>query len=695
MVHAVTEEIDDGDEFEFGMGFAAAACPACDMVAEPGECPNCGGDVPAPDELNEATTARRETLLLLRAQAELVLEGLHDLPEPRIPIASTVLLSGFLEAELFDRVLSIVSLGRELAQFDLDDEDTIRGPLRDAAEQRVTVAKNIGSACHDISLFQATAPADRLPEIAADLGRQGARLLVAFLAALTAVDLGAAREAQAAIQAELNSVPTGAQLSEVLGELDGMAAGIDQRIGVALAREGPFTDPYGAIDLARVLWAFRDAGDPLLAVGRRAAQYFQPLVAADLDKDDGPQTVLLALPLLQVVAMDHPLLAHRMVRETHELFALAAAVDRDALDAVRRDLAARGDALLAAHERTRAAALELAASDVELDASLLDRLLALYRDACDDLWEPYAGVLDQMTTIAGASLAPAQATFRAAVKPTLREPSAGFTWVMVDEEVHVLHEDSGQSWSIDDYASEIDRVLSAVAGTDAGCCLGILSENLVTPDEPVGRAGRSLLVQTLVGPAGATLVDMADDASEITVAPLSDGYDVQRLISATAGLVAAFPGTEHFTVRDERGSSIVEMTAATMRRAQEASYVLRDLAVVAACHESRVARGESAAMVTRHLAAVQTYVAATAALRAFAEPSLRTLAHIELAEQLGFISTYARRNGERKLAERIGRARASSAIAARGDWAAHRRAVDQLTALASWALSAGAALRWL
>ncbi len=363
----VAEAADEGDHFEFGLGFAAGECSACGTVAEPGTCPKCSGDVPAPHGLNEATTARRETLVSLRAEAEAALEALDDLPEPQIPIAPTVLLSGFREADLFTRVLDVIGLGRELARLDLDDPEVIRGPLLTAVRQRLEVVEAIVSVCHDISLFRAAPPADRLPGIATGLARQAARLLIAFSAALTAVDLDAARDAQTAIQAELEGVPSAEQLEEVLGELRDIATGTDQRVGVALARESSFTDAYGAIDLARVFWAYRGAGDPFLAVGRRAAKYFEPLLSVELDVEDIPHAALLALPLLQVVAMDHPLVAHRLTRETHELFRAAVAADRDAVDAVRRDLATRGDALLAAHERSRTAALEL--SDLPMNST--------------------------------------------------------------------------------------------------------------------------------------------------------------------------------------------------------------------------------------------------------------------------------------------------------------------------------------
>lgn len=358
------------------------------------------------------------------------------------------------------------------------------------------------SVCHDISLFRAAPPADRLPGIATGLARQAARLLIAFSAALTAVDLDAARDAQTAIQAELEGVPSAEQLEEVLGELRDIATGTDQRVGVALAREGSFTDAYGAIDLARVFWAYRGAGDPFLAVGRRAAKYFEPLLSVELDVEDIPHAALLARPLLQVVAMDHPLVAHRLTRETHELFRAAVAADRDAVDAVRRDLATRGDALLAAHERSHTAALELSDPADELDNTVLDRLLALYRDATDDLWQPYVDVLDRLAEIADTDAAAATRTLRATIEPVLLERSTVFAWAVVDEELHVLHEPTGHSWSVYDFASELDRLITAIAGADAGCCLGILSEDLLASDEPVGRASIGVLVRTLAGPAG-------------------------------------------------------------------------------------------------------------------------------------------------------------------------------------------------
>jgi hypothetical protein len=88
-------------------------------------------------------------------------------------------------------------------------------------------------------------------------------------------------------------------------------------------------------------------------------------------------------------------------------------------------------------------------------------------------------------------------------------------------------------------------------------------------------------------------------------------------------------------------------------------------------------------------------VTAAVGLRDLEDPAFRVATHLQIVKRLGFVGTYARKNGEGKVAARLGRAQASAAMAARGDWSAHLRAVDQLNALAAWAQSAGAALRWL
>lgn len=270
------------------------------------------------------------------------------------------MVGGLVEADLFANAAEVSSLGHELAQHDLDDPAALRGPVRELIEGRLEAVRRAFEGCEEVAAFAPQAPGDELRRIAFELGRKSARILVAFLAALTAVDIEAAHDAHREIQAELEGFAQEEELSELLDRLAEMPSGVDVRIGHALARPGVYTDPFGTVDLGRVFGAFAEGGDPFVAVGRRAAQYFSFILESDLDADQEQVAALLAIPLVEVVAAERPLTAHRLVRTTYDLFRAAAAVDREAVADLVDETASAGADVFGALSRLRMAFAVLA-----------------------------------------------------------------------------------------------------------------------------------------------------------------------------------------------------------------------------------------------------------------------------------------------------------------------------------------------
>ncbi len=146
-LEAHPEDDDDQGAFSICMGFAAAPCPGCGLVTAAGPCPDCGAEVPPPEELSEATQVRRDALLPSRKAAEELSAGFDAVARGTIPITATAMVSGFVEAALFSKALEVTGLGRELGQFDLDDPEAIRGPVRELVEARLDAVKRSLEAC--------------------------------------------------------------------------------------------------------------------------------------------------------------------------------------------------------------------------------------------------------------------------------------------------------------------------------------------------------------------------------------------------------------------------------------------------------------------------------------------------------------------------------------------------------------------
>jgi hypothetical protein len=705
------ERDDDGDTFSLCMGFAGVPCASCGVVASAGPCPECGADVPAPVELGEATKVRREALLPIRDTAEETLAGFDGLSRGSIPITATAMLSGFVEAELFSGALEVSQLGRALEQFDLDDPAAVRGPVRELVEARLDAVARTLATCRELAWFAPQSPGDELQGIAVELGRKAARLLVAFLAALTAIDMQAAYDAQHEIQAELDGYAQEEAISELLDRLGEAPSGIDARVGHALARPGVYTDAFETVDLGRVFGAFSESGNAFSAVGRRAAQYFSFVLDADLSAEQETVASLLAIPLVGVVAAERPLIAHRLARTTYDLVHQAAEIDREAVADLVDETASEGAQVFTAHARLRAAfaAIKLSSNS---DAESADELVAAAVEALGELvevsWRLQARTLQKLDDI-GTGRTPADddqplsaeemhERFVTSRAPALREFAgaldAGALALVATE---TGRDDDGSAYERLEEASR--RLVAGMAGVDAGYCLGIVGETLEVRTPAWLESGESvyateLLARMLFGAGGADLCEITPDGSHAIVAPLVAhmALDSTRLLTAVAGLRAVVAETERFSVTDVDGRVLVEVTADALRAAQEGPEPIRDLALVACFYDALVARGEAPDAAVLDLAATQLVVTILPALQAIGDAPWDPAEYRRLAARLSYVNDFVGRQhlhvkAVRRLGDRLARASASASMAAHGDLAAATRLLPQLSGLGAWAMS--------
>jgi hypothetical protein len=708
--HEIATDDDGDDTISLRLGFAGTTCPGCGLVVGGGTCPTCGKEVSAPDELSEATLVRRETFLSLRDTAEELLAGFDDLPRGTIPITATAMLSGFVEAKLFAEALEVVDLGHKLGEFDLDDPAAIRGPVLEVVQTRVEAVRRVLEACREIAGFAPQSPGDELQGIAYKVGRKATRLLGAFLAALTAIDPDAAMEAQAELQRELDRYAEAEVLSELLTRLQDEPSDIDTRLSHALARPGVYSDTFGTVDLGRVFGAFSDSGGAFLAVGRRAVQYFSFVLEHEpTPEQETNGSMLLAIPLVSVVTADRPLIAHRLARLTHDLIHDAVEIDRQAVTELVDKTATEGPAVLSAQLRLQAAyaGLEHARStgeeveDVAVAATdaFGDLLEVTWRLQAMTLWRLHGIRIGRTSSIADdPSNEDLRQELSASSTPALQVFADALDFESLAVDLAGLDSDPEHD-PLEAVQEASNRLLSAMAGVDAGYCLGIVAETLdvSTPawiDEAGGSHAIGFIGATLFGSVGARLQEFSDDGSRFVVAPIRDEapLDSARLLTAVAGLPAILPAVERFSVLDPEGVVLIDVGAMTLTAAQDAPERLRDLAIVSCFYEAVLAQGETTDQAVLSLAATQLVATTLPAMRALIAVPWDKDEFSLVAERLGYVRMFVSDKklpdrAVRRLERRLAQASAAAQMASHGDPAAASRLVKQLPRLASWAVS--------
>jgi hypothetical protein len=170
---------------------------------------------------------------------------------------------------------------------------------------------------------------------------------------------------------------------------------------------------------------------------------------------------------------------------------------------------------------------------------------------------------------------------------------------------------------IDELETAAKRLLSALAGVEAGYCAGIVAETLQVRTPGWMHAADAqyaveLMARILLGGVGVELQEIGPDGSEIVVAPMRQDrqIDPARLMTAVAGLRILVPDTAQFVVTSQDNEVLISVDAAALRAAQEGAESTRDLAVTACFYTSRVARGDDRNQALLGIAATQLVLTA-------------------------------------------------------------------------------------
>lgn len=718
------ESEDDPSGFSFVLEFAAAKCPQCDTVAEPGPCPKCGAAVEATPEIGPAAAARSAALQPLASRIELLGLAFAEIDFGSIPITADQMVTAVVDADLFEQVSSMMELGYELGQLNLNDPEVIGRKLRRTVAQELGKVERLLDTCRLLGRFDAPGPASELRVVSIEAGAYGVSILEATVATLVAPSIEGARHGQERLQELLNNVPFVDSIGPLLSRVeDSIDRSVDARIGRALGRPGNYSDDLDQVDLGRVFSAFSSEENPFEVLGCRAAAYFSHLLPDRSAPDPGLDAMLI-LPAVGLASLDRPLLGHRVAELVADLFASAWATNPAAVQTVIDRTSSQGEIVFAAAGRIERALrlLQLAAVSGQIDDAtviqiVMDGYLELSEGAyrvggwlVRDLSEIAAGDTPEQSThppmLASlaeqleAAGAPAAQLLAAASDSRLRNAKghAQYRWDAEKEQVEDLR--TGDRWSADELERSVTSLVGTVLGVDAGLITFLASgqPDLVIP--PWLAAGRSVEANTLMaqlsfGGFGFEVIDVLEGGRKVVIRR-PDPVDKTRLMAPTAGLCGVIRGFERIAVVDQDGGTLLDVSTEVVAQAQASPENVRELASVAPLLDDAEASGVEPVEALNRVLLLQVAVVGVTGMQSLVDagyPDPKELRLIE--ERLAFVLSFARgypaardrRN--KQLLDRVNRCRTAAFAASRGQPGGFDRLAVELPRLVESAVARG------
>lgn len=696
--------------------FAAGNCPDCRRPGEPGPCVHCGSEVPPALEIGPEASARLAALGPVGDRIRELRSEFDDLPAGRIPLTPDQFVAVVIEADLFDVLRGILTLPGELQGLDLSDPKVVGRDVRRRVEIHLDRVSDLLTLCREIGEFQTEGPGAKYRDLAIESGKYGADVAGALVRALTAPSFVEAREAAATFENLIGRFPLTDALSDALAEIERWKApDLNSRVALAIGRPGTFTDEDGNLDLAQVFAAFGDESEPFAALEERAASYFAHLTGNDLG-GEGAGAVLVA-PLVLVAAADRPLRAHRALRMLLQALEIAWSRDQAAVEVLVRRSTAQGPIIFAALERVERAIQDLNA-DIGDDRAL-DHIMHAYRNLAESAFRtvgwlaigadliadgkplpderrpPMLGEMQQQLE-AGSSISRLLAD---SVDPNLRnaDAHAQYRWDRDREVAKDLR--TGQEWSTDDLQRAVQDLSSCLAGADAGYGCFVVTKSLDhgVPDwlaEGEAPEALKMLAMLCFGPYGHEVVSVQEGGGTIVI-ERSEDLDPARLLPSVAGLVPLAPSVDTFRVLTAEGEALVDIEAATMKKAIEAPPALKGIEVLVAAFENCLRLDMDAEKMAHDFAVLIVKVVAFSGLASLRNHELSQAAFREVGDRLAYtkdlLKTRIRSSDPelRILPSHLGRARAATVRAAQGDRGALKSLVSQLGRLTEWADAQG------
>ena len=678
--------VNDGS-FMLRLAMAAARCPGCGELREPGVCAECGADVPATEELSEIAGARRDALASLLERAEESWRGCDGELPLGAKITADQLAGSIAQSRILERLEEAELACQRLSRLDLDEEAALGTTVRNAVTAELDLVEEVRDACLELARFDVSPPQPELRGELIGAARRAVEMLMWFLQAVSAPTIPEVRGGEEQLQAAMTERSLYGAIEERGVELFA-GADLDSRISLATGRPASYVDEAGFVDSGRIFTAFAGEEEPYERLAEAAASYFGYLLPGELEPAAG---TILILAAVNLSSLDRPLLAHGCAAEMAKLVAEAATTDHEAAGVVFRRSAKEGPKLFAAASRVKAGMRLLRhASELEEIAEelFLREVMSSYLEIAESAFRSVAwAVLGLQDVIAGqevgeeepptlgslkqrlaASDSKLARRLGEAVDSELRNAAGHAEYRWDPEAAEVENLKTGRRWNVEELEERVEALGDSVVGVDAGYQCGLITSDveLHVPTESTDPAIRRLLIEASFSVAGYELADLSGNGATATVRALEEKASLPPLMTAVAAQSALVSDAASYRVLDaDSGAALLDVPAERMSAATKGPSVTRDLEIVQCFTDSEIRTGRPASVAAGESLGVLVKVVAVTALRSLAFEGVTSTAVATIRERaeavLGFANSHpeieqavaqaARRRMERVVAD--------------------------------------------
>jgi hypothetical protein len=706
-------EGEDDDVIEIAVPFAAMKCPNCDVPREPGPCPECGNEVPAP-EIDEQANARARAFRPLVERLMEIRDRFDEIGEGEIPLTPDQFLQAMNETDIYERAGQMAKVGGELSGLDLADHKVVGGAARKIVAAHLDRVEQLLTRCEEIGRFRAEPPADELRALAIEAGCFGVDIASALVGAVAAQSFDEARREAARAQKLLTGFPLGDAISLALEKLEPVAVpDLNRRLALALGGEGDFIDEDGNLDISRILTGFADEEEPLAVLAERAETYFAYLIDGH-SQGDGSGAILLP-SLALVAASDRPLRTHSAAWLLKERLSRATHADKTATRVLVDRTTAQGALIYTALSRVERAVGKLG-DDSEAEHAI-DQVMSAYKNLAETTFRTIGWLSTSLDMIIDGKEIPVEEhppmlgelchrlargsalskLLAESVDPGLRnaEAHSQYQWIASREVVKDLR--TKQEWTVDEISEALIVLSSCLAGADAGYACFVVSGGMPgeLPDwlhEDETPIVFEMLATLCFAPYGHE-IETVEDRGGTVILRKAGSRDPARLIPPLGGM-GTFADAETFSVRTVEGDVLVEVGANEVRAAITAKSVFKDLSLLNLAYENSRGGAADSERVDDEFAAFAAKVIGVSGLRALTAGNFGPGVLNDLRDRVNWGANFLKRLDTDKvdlgaLQKRLLRIRDSLSKASRGTSGSIESLATRLTNLAEWAEETG------
>jgi len=701
----------DEEIISLALRFTESICESCGSEGAVGLCSECGGVRPDNSEGDPILRMRRHALAGMPERVTALGVELEVTPAGHVPCTGLQYGRVLADSDLLGQSQRVTELFMQLHGLDLGDSKVVGSTLRSCVLQLVGEVEGVVGVRRNLLWFRPPESCSELREMVNALARGSLGLARATVEALTAGQ-GQASRLAGELQRHLDAPVDFDRFCELLDVLKTEPDSLDDRVGMAFGVAGPYTDPYGQLDLARVLAAGADSDEPLLEVGRRARLYLRHAIREP--QALGSEAAVLALPAAALASLDRPLIGHRVAFELSELLWRAHAADVRTTQVLVDRTLDDSPRLLASLARTETAQRRIALDSEATPADAVTDLVDLYATAAEAGFRTYTWLALDLERITGgeevesrggmpmlgeiaqrlaASSGDLAGLLTQAVSPELRNAAKheGYAVDVGGTSIAVR----GGALTADELQDVAETMVACVAGMDATIAAWGLQSGLLLaaspPDDDTAGAdyARRVITRSLLRVSGGELLSVSWGPTVTLVARMQRPLVRASLIQVLAGISELWSDAERFEMRDEGGTLIVAALRESFARYRDAGPETAAIAALYGVFDAAVSIGENEGEAAQDALAVMirllTPEEIESDLQGSNEVTLRILA-MRAAATRAFIEVHSLGASalDARFTALLRRVQMAALAAARGDQGALSRMLKALTPLYEW-----------